>query len=205
MLSPIDQPLLNVWRPTLLESSDGEPLVRSVSDFYDFPYDRLPKNPWVSPFLRPDMVIGFVLFYLISKPACKVFMQTTSWNPKSEAFRWFIGLHNLALAIFSAACTWNSWPIVLQHLWNRGAFATYCDPDGSLWREAGLGSWATIFYISKYYEFMDTWILVLKGKDVSFLQVRTRRVSFMLATDNETHLSFSFRFTTIQASRFSCT
>ena len=32
-------------------------------------------------------------------------------------------------------------------------------------------STATIFYISKYYEFIDTWILVLKRKEPSFLQL----------------------------------
>jgi hypothetical protein len=28
-----------------------------------------------------------------------------------------------------------------------------------------------IFYISKYYEFLDTWVLVMKGKAPSFLQI----------------------------------
>jgi GNS1/SUR4 family len=49
--------------------------------------------------------------------------------------------------------------------------ATYCDQDGTFWNEGGLGAWATAFYISKYYEFVDTWILIAKGKDASFLQV----------------------------------
>lgn len=45
----------------------------------------------------------------------------------------------------------------------------YCDRDDSLW-SAGLGAWTNLFYISKFYEFVDTWILVWKGKSVSFLQ-----------------------------------
>ncbi len=52
-----------------------------------------------------------------------------------------------------------------------GAFDTYCDPNGTLWGEAGFGAWTFIFYVSKYWEFVDTWILVFKGKDPSFLQV----------------------------------
>jgi hypothetical protein len=45
------------------------------------------------------------------------------------------------------------------------------------WREtdsSSLFSWsniATIFYISKYYEFIDTWILIFKRKEPSFLQI----------------------------------
>jgi GNS1/SUR4 family len=53
----------------------------------------------------------------------------------------------------------------------KGFMATYCDQDGTFWNEGGLGAWATAFYISKYYEFVDTWILIFKGKDASFLQV----------------------------------
>lgn len=51
-----------------------------------------------------------------------------------------------------------------------GAFENYCDPNGTLWH-SGFGAWSVIFYVSKFWEFVDTWILVLKGKKPSFLQV----------------------------------
>jgi hypothetical protein len=38
----------------------------------------------------------------------------------------------------------------------RGVFDSYCDPEGHHWK-SGLGAWSFIFYISKYYEFVDTW------------------------------------------------
>ena len=49
----------------------------------------------------------------------------------------------------------------------------HCDRD--VWRGAdGFGTFAVIFYVSKYYEFVDSWILVLKNSDgkhaPSFLQ-----------------------------------
>jgi hypothetical protein len=51
-------------------------------------------------------------------------------------------------------------------------FETYCDPKGTLWGQpSGFGAWCLVFYISKYWEFFDTWILVFKGKKPSFLQV----------------------------------
>ena len=161
-----------LYRPVLPESSDGRPLATTVSELVqDFPYDRLPDNVWVATWMRPDVVLASCLFYLVSKPLVKAFKKAIGLDPKSETFRKIIALHNLSLAMFSAACAYNSWPIVIQHWLHRGFMATYCDMDGTLWGEAGLGAWCTIFYISKYYEFLDTWILVLKGKEASFLQV----------------------------------
>ena len=48
--------------------------------------------------------------------------------------------------------------------------AAMCDVDGTMWVEKGFSFWAFHFYISKFYEFLDTWIIILKGKKVSFLQ-----------------------------------
>lgn len=59
---------------------------------------------------------------------------------------------------------------MLQHLYQHGLKETYCDYSGTLW-SSGLGGWATIFYISKYYEFLDTFVLIVKNKKPSFLQI----------------------------------
>lgn len=121
--------------------------------------------------MRPEVVFFIVIFYLVSKRPLKAVRNAVSFNPKSDEFKLFIAAHNLALAAFSAVCAYNSWPIVMQHLFHRGIFDTFCDVDGSLWGAQGLGAWITIFYVSKYYEFLDTWILILKGKEASFLQI----------------------------------
>lgn len=168
--SDVDGNLL-LWRPYLPESIDGKPLVTMVSElFFEFPYERLPDNQIVAFFMRPEAVLGMALFYLISKEPLRVVKDAIGFSPKSEGFKNFVALHNLALAVFSAVTMWNSWIVVFSHLAQRGWFATYCDVEGTHW-QSGLGAWATIFYISKFYEFMDTWILVLKGKEASFLQV----------------------------------
>jgi len=163
--------LWGTWRPTLPESIDGKPLATTVSDlFLDFSYDRLPSNSLLTPFLRPEVVLVLLIFYLVSKHPLEAFRDLIQLNPKNPFFRSSIALHNLALAVFSGVCTWNSWRVVVQHGTERGFLAVYCDADGSLWHN-GLGAWSVIFYLSKFYEFVDTWILVLKGKPASFLQV----------------------------------
>jgi hypothetical protein len=163
-------PMITVWRPYLPESIDGKPLATTVSDLWsDFPYDRLPENGWLSLFLRPEGVIVMLVFYNVSKPLFKAIQKGV--DPKASWFIGSIAVHNFLLAVFSAVVTFNTWPIVYTHLQTDGLFQTYCDPEGSLWGPAGFGAWSFIFYISKYYEFIDTWILVLKGKQPSFLQI----------------------------------
>jgi hypothetical protein len=170
-MSVLLQQLTTVWRPLVPESLDGKPLATTVTGlFLEFPYERLPSNQWIALFMRPEVVVGLILFYLVSKPIFKSFKDVIGLDPKSVTFTALVAIHNLVLAVFSGACAWNSWPVVISHLTERGFMAVYCDQDGSLW-ESGLGAWSTIFYISKFYEFIDTWVLVLKGKDASFLQV----------------------------------
>ena len=159
------------WRPTLPDSLDGEPLATTVGElFINFPSDRLPGNPLTALLLQPRVVFILLIFYLVSMPPLKAVRDILQVDPNSVIFRSLIALHNLALAIFSGVCAWNSWRVVLQHGFDRGFMAVYCDTDGALWHN-GLGAWSFIFYISKYYEFVDTWVLVLKGKPASFLQV----------------------------------
>ena len=156
--------------PTVSESADGAPLATAVSDlFTDFPYERMTSNKYVSIFLEPAYVLAMLVFYNVSKPLFRAIASVI--DPKAPWFRGSIALHNLALAVFSAVVAAKSWPIVISHLSEQGLFATYCDPDGTLWGQYGFGTWAIIFYISKYYEFVDTWILVFKGKKPSFLQI----------------------------------
>lgn len=161
---------LPIWRPDIPNSIDGEPLAVSISDFYlTFPYDRLPESGIMRAMMRPDVPLVLVAAYLASKSTVKKIAKAMDIDAKSPNFIMAVAAHNFALAVFSAIVFFNSWPIVLSHLFRMGWEATYCDQDGSLWRE-GLGAWATIFYVSKYYEFADTWVLILKGKKPTFLQ-----------------------------------
>ena len=166
--------LIGIWRPTLLESIDEKPLATTISDlFVHFPYDRLPNNKFLAFFLPPINVFCILLFYLLSKPIFQNIGKTYI-KPQSTLFVRLVAIHNLGLTIFSAIVAYNAWAVVMSHLVREGLFNTYCDPNGTLWASngnGGFGSWAVIFYISKFYEFMDTWILLFKGKKASFLQV----------------------------------
>ncbi|CAO3639509.1 unnamed protein product [Cunninghamella echinulata] len=82
----------------------------------------------------------------------------------------FVFLHNLALAVYSFATFYNMVQS-LHKLYNRGQSIhfSYCDKDSFLWNDS-LGYWGYIFYLSKYYEVIDTMIILLKGRRSSLLQ-----------------------------------
>lgn len=161
---------LPIWRPHFPDSIDGEPLASRLNDVYGaFPYDRLPENIWLSLFLCPEGMLALIALYFVSKPIFKALGAFV--NPKAGWFIASVAIHNFALALFSAIVVANTWPIVLLHVQKYGWGATYCDSNGTLWGEAGFGAWEFIFYISKFYEFVDTWALLLKGKKPSFLQL----------------------------------
>jgi GNS1/SUR4 family len=135
-----------------------------------FAYDRVSPIPLVAHCERPLVVAAMLVLYLCSKGPIKSLGKALKIDAKNEAFLHSVAIHNALLAVFSGVVAYNSWAVVLEHYRARGAWDVYCDPDGSLWKN-GLGAWSTIFYLSKYWEFADTWILVLKGKKASFLQV----------------------------------
>jgi len=81
--------------------------------------------------------------------------------------RKFMLLHNFALCIFSGWVTLNTWPLLVGYIQENGYQKLFVDPQ--FWEK--FEYWAIVFYVSKYYEFIDSWILVLKGDNPSYLQV----------------------------------
>lgn len=188
--------MVEVWKLSVPNDSiDGKPIVTTISellwDLHQFPYHRLPAAvdtsdttgtdiiaQWATSwFLRPEVVVVTLLFYVaLSKPLMKYIRNDMlHWDQNVGVVpRWFqlgVVLHNAILTIFSGVCAYNSIGIIINHINEYGVYDTYCNNINSSFWNDGFGSWAIVFYISKYYEFVDTWILVFKGKEASFLQV----------------------------------
>ena len=89
-------------RPNLPNSIDGEPLTVQISDLVtSFPYDRLPENPFVSFFMRPEVPFILVILYLASKSTITSICSTFGITGKSDTFKYCVAAHNFSLAIFS--------------------------------------------------------------------------------------------------------
>lgn len=82
-----------------------------------------------------------------------------------------IFVHNLVLAIFSLCCFVSTAPIMFSFFAQYGYGGAICrsaelyDPAHSSY-----GMWAYLFYLSKYWEFIDTFIVMARGRRPIFLQ-----------------------------------
>jgi len=85
------------------------------------------------------------------------------------AFRIAVVAHNVLLTLFSAFTFHNTAPLVAASFRYRPFLDAFCDKGGWVFKH-GIGFWAWAFYMSKYYELIDTFILLIKGKQSSFLQ-----------------------------------
>ena len=67
---------------------------------------------------------------------------------------------------------YHTWSIVWNYMLSTGdsLMGAVCDYNGQLWYEKEFSFHVLHFYISKYYEFFDTWIIILKGREPTLLQ-----------------------------------
>ncbi len=105
-----------------------------------------------------------LLAYIASIPLLAAVRDALGVSPRCRAVRAFALVHNVALALFSAWVAANAWPSLASRV-ATGGLVALCDfPPDEAWL-------SLVFYFSKYYEFVDTWLVVLAGKRPSLLQV----------------------------------
>ena len=147
------------------------PAVVTIEEFLSFDYSTLyPDNGFYDLFMHPLVPFLSVLIYLLfSGVVFRGIKDTFNLTPKGTVVQSITICHSAALALYSGWTAYNSWIIFLPYVRQHGLIASLCDGDKGLW--AKLGWWITHFYISKFYEFIDTWIVLLKGREPIFLQV----------------------------------
>ncbi|KAJ2461130.1 hypothetical protein GGF42_000397 [Coemansia sp. RSA 2424] len=84
-------------------------------------------------------------------------------------FKAVIVAHNLILAAYSIWTFVDFFPAVLQSVQAQGLKCGFCDTDWTL-RNDKLLVHGFLFYLSKYYEFVDTAIILAKGRTAGQLQ-----------------------------------
>eukprot|EP01115_Flamella_aegyptia_P001605 TRINITY_DN12662_c0_g1_i1.p1 TRINITY_DN12662_c0_g1~~TRINITY_DN12662_c0_g1_i1.p1 ORF type:complete len:298 (+),score=70.87 TRINITY_DN12662_c0_g1_i1:98-991(+) len=118
-----------------------------------------------TPFSHFQFNIFMAVFYISSIYVLKAFMK----DRKPYSLKYFSLLHNAFLSLLSLAMFLGATYGAYLKLQSQGFWAgLLCEQEkepmhGVLWY------WSYIFYMSKWYEFIDTWLLILKGKPVIFL------------------------------------
>ncbi|CDF33357.1 fatty acid elongase [Chondrus crispus] len=142
--------------------------------------------------MEPILVPFGVTLYLGLKPHFTLACRKLGTNGKSKLFKLFVLIHNLLLCAYS---TWTASNVVLMtisHLRNEGVESVYCKKN--LWH-SGLHYWGFLFYLSKYWELVDTLLLIVKGRSPSYLQVYHHAVTIICAYALQvSHASVTFIF-----------
>jgi hypothetical protein len=147
--------------------------VTTLSEFLSVDYSTFyPSNSFYSYFSHPIIPFTAVIAYLLfSKIIFQTIQQTFKLESRGPVIQTITILHSILLTLYSGWTWYNTWMIFIPHLTQHGFFSTFCDVNKEIWIDKNVNFWMTHFYISKFYEFIDTWIILLKGRQPMFLQI----------------------------------
>jgi hypothetical protein len=107
-------------------------------------------------------VLAALVSYVLSAPLVARARDALGVRPREPCVRAFALVHNLGLAAFSAIVAYNTLPPLVSRVATDGLAGAMCAPFEPYWQR--------VFYVSKFYEFVDTWLIVLAHRQPSFLQ-----------------------------------
>jgi hypothetical protein len=151
----------------------------TIEDFFSFDYSSLkPSRDYFKYFIHPSVpFISVFVYYFLSKHIFKWIRDTFKLAPKGPLISNLTIIHSFILASYSCWTFFGTLSLVYTFIQSHdgGVYNAICDYSGELWNQFDLDFWVTHFYISKFYEFVDTWIIILKGREPSFLQCFHRK------------------------------
>uniref|UniRef100_A0A7S0IZ45 Elongation of fatty acids protein n=1 Tax=Calcidiscus leptoporus TaxID=127549 RepID=A0A7S0IZ45_9EUKA len=128
--------------------------------------------------LHPEILVG-TFSYLLMKPVLK---RSGLVDTRKGAYRRSMVVYNLLMAVFSAGCFFTTATALgwdrgygewLRQLSGDSAYVQLFTQEqcpSPVWRSRLFVGSVYAFYYSKYVEYLDTAWMVLKGKEVIFLQ-----------------------------------
>jgi len=121
--------------------------------------------PFSSVWIMPVMIAAYLAIIIAYLPAADAKPQKL--RPFS---RFAIFVHNLVLAIYSLVVFCQAAPVVLGCIRTQESLSdAFQKCDGLVAPHTTFWMWT--FYLSKYYEFLDTFIHLYRGSRPAFLQV----------------------------------
>jgi len=136
-------------------------LVQQARDFMDrfeWNYGETPLSSWWAP-------ASACLAYVVLLPLLWLYMR----KREALSMRLFAIFHNGLLCVFSLAYVLFFCYEFFKVIMERGVIDATCDHEGYWQGRGSLYFLLYVFYLSKYYELLDTALLIVKKKPVIFL------------------------------------
>ncbi|KAF2069607.1 hypothetical protein CYY_009072 [Polysphondylium violaceum] len=124
---------------------------------------------WVSnvtPFSNWKWPAATAVVYLVVIFTLKTLMK----NRKAFSLKGFSIVHNINLIILSVAMMTGVLHAAYEQAKEQGAFSLVCEKTDQA-VQGRIGFWIYVFYLSKFYELIDTVILALKKRPIIFLHI----------------------------------
>mmetsp|Transcript_42065 Transcript_42065/g.67633 ORF Transcript_42065/g.67633 Transcript_42065/m.67633 type:complete len:280 (-) Transcript_42065:40-879(-) len=148
---------------------DSMSLLQHVNDFKysrDLPFSQ-PNSPWIG-----------IAIYLLLILALRTWMKTRNEGYKLLTFA---RIHNVVLCLCSGIMLIGTVYHLSYHVLTKQRSLKYLVTDPNLEIYDSLQFWFYLYYLSKYYELIDTFILILKKKPLIVLHVWHHGIMLFLA------------------------
>jgi len=100
--------------------------------------------------------------------------------PNRIEARWFAAVHNWNMWAVSVACFFGITYGTLKLAWGYGVEGLFCDSKRESAGHGTLYFWLYIFFLSKFYELLDTVFIVLRKAPLRFLHFYHHSMTFFL-------------------------
>lgn len=120
-----------------------------------------------TPFSHLQVPLFVIAVYLLSIFSIQIYMK----ERKPFSLKWITFVHNVALTMLSVVMFFGAFYGAYRKYQSQGFWAgLVCEQHQEPIR-GSLFYWCYIFYLSKFYELLDSFLLVLKKKPLIFLHV----------------------------------
>jgi hypothetical protein len=123
----------------------------------------------ISIYLSTCLVLKLVMIYIFNE---KNKFLDPIYKTIDNILHYFSIIHNTILIIISSTTFYKICVVFVKvSIEKKSLISGFCDVEVSFFRKGETAFWIWVFVITKYYEFLDTPIRILKRKHIDFLHV----------------------------------
>jgi len=148
--------------------------INTTLGFINYSNDNILSLLYISleVLLNYNILIYMAIFYVITKKCLSYYitgldkkndMKDYLYNKYKSSFKMIFKIYNITMTLFSLYCFLETYDLIFNKLENYGYSVNNFD-------NIRFDRICYYFFISKYVEYIDTYFLILRNKNISYLQ-----------------------------------